>query len=571
MDTEHLQGRLRDLHGRGYKTYKEIEGEYSTPSLRLVIDHVQGDPYAEPSRFRAVLAPAAANLPLWSRETPPRLRGTADFLNRRLHRALQQASAGMGSGKSGELRVLRPGQAVLERSALQVEEDGAVVARFRVGLPARGRRIRGDAAAELVGRALAALDRSLFFAALDARALQQHVETVEDGVALRSQLSDQGLVAFIADGAHLPRRSGVDDRPLETAGVVAFRSPDSLAVTLETPNSGRIRGLGIRRGVTLIVGGGYHGKSTVLRAIERGVYDHVPGDGRERVVTDPAAAKVRAEDGRRVAGTDISNFIADLPAGEDTSRFHTDNASGSTSQAAAIVEALEAGASALLLDEDTSATNFMIRDARMQRLIAAGDEPITPFIDRTRQLSRENGVSTVVVVGGSGDYFDVADTVIAMRKYLPEEVTSRAREVAEELPTHRQEEGGAWRSLRPRAPEPSSIDPSRGRRHLSIRVRSRDRVDFGSETVDLGGVEQIVETAQTRAIAYAIAWARAGLLDGHTDMRGALCHVMEAIQREGLEAVHPYAIGELAAFRPLELAAFLNRLRTVETQDGGAR
>ncbi len=328
--------------------------------------------------------------------------------------------------------------------------------------------------------------------------------------------------------------------------------------------------MGVPRGVTLIVGGGYHGKSTLLRAIERGVYDHVPGDGRERVVTDPTAVKVRAEDGRHVAGTDISNFIGRLPGGEDTTRFETLNASGSTSQAAAIVEALELGARTLLLDEDTSATNFMIRDARMQRLIAPEHEPITPFIDRVAPLYRERGVSTIVVVGGSGDYFDVADTVVAMKQYRPENVTSEAWEVAEALPTDRRQEAEGWTSIRPRAPLPGSVDPSRGRRPVSIRVRSVDRVDFGRQHLDLAAVEQIVEVAQTRAIAHALVLARSEAIDGARSMEGALRAVLDSLAARGIVAVHPHEIGELAEFRIFELGAVLNRLRSLETVAEGS-
>jgi predicted ABC-class ATPase len=395
------------------------------------------------------------------------------------------------------------------------------------------------------------------------------VETVEDANALRAQLEDRGLVAFVAEGAALPRRSGIDDRPLEN-GVVPFRPAGPLSVVLESPNGGPVRGLGVPRGVTLIVGGGYHGKSTLLRAIERGVYDHVPGDGREAVVTVATAVKVRAEDGRRVAGTDISNFIGRLPGGDDTTSFHTENASGSTSQAASIAEALEVGATALLLDEDTSATNFMIRDARMQRLIEAEHEPITPFIDRARQLHDDQRVSTVVVVGGSGDYFDIADTVIAMREYVPSEVTGAARAVAQALPTQRVAEGGAWTPLRRRIPDPNSIDAKRGRKELAVRVRVRDRVELGTTTVELGAVEQIVETAQTRAMAYTLARTHDELLGGAADMGEAIERMMAEIDRHGLAAVHPHEIGELAAFRPFELAAFLNRIRTLRTVGGGA-
>jgi predicted ABC-class ATPase len=563
---EGLLGALRGLEGKGYKAYKSVEGAYGAARLTFHLDHAQGDPFAEPSRVRGRVEPEAAGFPRWAFESPVRRRATADFLNRRLVEAAAERSRDRGSGKSGELFVLAPGQEVLRRSSLEVGETGEVVARFRLGLPARGRRILGRAAAELVADAVEALEASVFFTAVDETRLREHVEVVEDAVALRGQLAAAGLVAFVADGAHLPRRSGVDDRPLQGAAVVPFGAPESLRVVLRAPNAGDLPGLGVPAGVTLIVGGGYHGKSTLLRAMERGVYDHVPGDGRERVVSLPDAVKVRAEDGRRVAGTDISNFIGGLPSGEDTARFSTENASGSTSQAAAIVEALEAGASALLLDEDTSATNFMIRDARMQRLIASEDEPITPFIDRARSLAREAGVSTVVVVGGSGDYFDVADTVIAMRGYRAYDVTARARAVARALPTARRAEAGSWQPVLHRIPDPASIDPSAGRRDVAIRILARDRIQFGREQVDLGAVEQIVEAAQTRALAYATEWARRGIMDGGRSLAEVVAGVVEETERVGLGAIHPHDIGELAAFRGVELAAVVNRLRTLRTR-----
>jgi predicted ABC-class ATPase len=337
-----------------------------------------------------------------------------------------------------------------------------------------------------------------------------------------------------------------------------------MTVTLHAPNAGVIGGLGIPEGVTLIVGGGFHGKSTLLRAIERGVYDHVPGDGRERVVTRGDAVKVRAEDGRAVAGTDIGNFIGRIPGGGDTRFFETTNASGSTSQAAAIIEALEVGAHALLLDEDTSATNFMIRDARMQALIADEHEPITPFIDRARQLADDHGVSTLIVVGGSGDYFDVADHVIAMRDYVPEDLTREAKRVVTDHPTRRSHEGGAWRAIRARVPLPASIDPSRGRREVDIKARSENRVMFGNAEVELSAVEQLVEPAQARAIASAIAAARGNAIDGANTVQDIVRIIMARLDAEGLDAFQPHPAGELAAFRAFELAAFLGRIRGLQ-------
>lgn len=569
---EALEARLVQLDGRGYKAYKEIEGTYQARDFRLVIDHVQGDPFADPSRVRVLVPPASALFPDWALASEASRLATADFLNRVFHEALASLSIDRGSGRSGELRILRPGQEVLERTSMRVDADGGVEARFRIGLPARGRTILGRQAATLLARAVPrAVERALLFASLDGAALRRHVEVVEDARALRGQLMARGLVAFVADGSYLPRRSGVDDRPLPFDRAVPFRSPDSLRITLEAPHAGAVTGMGVPAGVTLIVGGGFHGKSTLLHAIERGVYDHIPGDGRERVVTVPGAVKVRAEDGRSVAGTDISNFIGELPGGQDTRHFVTANASGSTSQAAAIVEALEVGATCLLLDEDTSATNLMIRDARMQMLVPDEYEPILPYIDRARELASEQGISTILVLGGSGDYLDVADTVIAMHEFLPEDVTTRARQVAREYPTDRRRSGRPWRPIAPRVPLPASLDPSRGRRAVTVKARTEERVLFGAEEVELSAVEQLVEAAQSRAIGQALAWARGRAIDGRRTVAEAAVEIMAVLEREGLDAVQAELTGELAAFRIFELAAFLSRVRSLETRPGRLR
>ncbi|HSM61283.1 MAG TPA: ABC-ATPase domain-containing protein, partial [Longimicrobiales bacterium] len=434
---------LARIDGRGYKAYRELKGAWRLPGLLLHVDHVQGDPFATPSRVRVRVEPGVAGFPADVRAEGPRELGTASFLARAFARAARVASRRVGTGHGGEIRMEGPGQEVLEQTAVRIHASGAVEARFGVGLPARGRRVLGGEASRLLGETVPRLvAETLVFSAHDADEVRLHADTNEDAEALRGALPGLGLVAFVADGAVLPRRSGVDDRPLEGPDVVPFASPDTLRVEVELPNAGGVSGMGVPRGVTLIVGGGFHGKSTLLRALEAGVWNHRPGDGRERVVTRADAVKVRAEDGRAVAGVDISPFIDGLPFGRDTRGFSTPMASGSTSQAAAIVEALEAGTGLLLVDEDTSATNFMIRDRRMQELVPKEGEPITPFVDRVRDLA-EPGVSTVLVVGGSGDYLDVADTVIRMRDYLPSEVTERAREVAAAHPTGRARERGA--------------------------------------------------------------------------------------------------------------------------------
>ncbi len=562
-----LTAELHAIDGKGYGAYKSIAGGYDFDEFTLHIDYVQGDPFASPSRLRAEFAPAVARLP--AELLHPRIRriAAADYLNRRLHAELASISRARGTGKSGRVRILRPGQAILERTSLEIDAAGHITARFTAGLPARGRRVLGRQAVEmLTGDIPAALRRALAPATRDLEALRRQALLAEDSATLRGQLDERGLVAFIPRGAILPRRSGVDDRPLAESEAVIFQPPPRLTVTLEAPHRGPVEGMGIPRGITLIVGGGYHGKSTLLRAIECGVYEHIEGDGRELAVTVPRAVKVRAEDGRAITSVDISNFITDLPRGEDTAHFTTANASGSTSQAAAIAEALEVGATCLLVDEDTSATNFMIRDARMQALIADADEPITPFIDRARQLYGDLGVSTVLVVGGAGDYFDVADTVIGMRRYLPEDLTAAARDVAARFRTDRRHEGGPWTPIRQRRLEPASIDARKGRKPVSIKVQTATRVLFGTEDLDLGALEQIVEEGQVRAIGQAMVHAAERWLDGRRTLRAALESLMKEIREGGLGVIDSRQVGDYAEFRIYELAAALGRLRSLRAR-----
>ena len=560
-----LRRNLRRIDGRGYPAYRDLKGTWQLPQFKLMVRHVQGDPFAAPSRVAAVLEPARAGFPAATIATASRRTGLSCLLARTFAARARSARPGRaGSGRSGEVAMTDPGQVVLPNTAVIVGPDGSVEARFTVGLPAAGRRVLGRQAEKLLLETLPGLvSATLMHAAHDPAEVRRHAEVNEDADHLRSQLADRGLVAFISDGALLPRRSGIDDRPMDRGRATLFTSPPSLQVTLERLNGPPLAGMGIPRGVTLLVGGGYHGKSTVLDAVARGVYNHRPGDGRECVVTDPSAAKVQAEDGRAVAGVDISPFIGALPGGQDTTRFSTPNASGSTSQAAAIIEALEAGTRLLLIDEDTAATNFMIRDRRMQALVRGDDEPITPFIDRVRSLSEDAGVSTLLVIGGSGDYLDVADRVLAMIRYRPRDLTAEARAVAADHPTGRlaAEAPARW-PLRHRFPDPGSVRPGRGRRARHIKVQGRTAVAFGDDRIELAGVSQIVSWAQTRAIALAVAHARAHMGD-QVAMEDVLAALEAELARHGLDVLDPGRPGDLALPRVQEVGAAISRLRSL--------
>jgi len=594
-DLQSLRQHLHRIDGRGYRAYKEIAGTYALdePGLSgavLTVEHVQGDPYAAPSRLRLTVPTEVADLPPASCANRARRLGTATCLARAFARAIA-ASAGSAGGRErgsanarddrhrggsrgdasprdGSLQIDRPGQHVLERTCLRVGENGEVQARFFAGLPAAGRRVLGRRAAELLCERLPTVAAaSLRAAALDAQELRSYADVAEDAEALRAQLRPRGLVAFVADGSCLPRRSGIDDRPLQDGTAVPFQSPPSLQVELQTPNAGPVTGMGLPAGITLVVGGGFHGKSTLLDALRVGVYDHVPGDGRHQVVCDPTAVAIRAEDGRRVEGVDVSPFIDHLPLGRDTHAFRTENASGSTSQAANIVEALEAGARVLLIDEDTAATNFMIRDGRMQQLVARQREPITPYLDRVRQLYEEHGVSTVLVVGGSGDYFEVADTVIALEEYRPRDVTDEARRIAANAGSQRRVEAdGPFGPVTPRVPLGASVDLSRGRREVSARARGRATVLLGPEAIDLAAVPQLVDPSQTRSVAAALAYARQQYMDGQRTVDQIIDAVLADVDAGGLDVLTPYPVADGARFRRLELAAALNRLRTLQVR-----
>jgi predicted ABC-class ATPase len=559
-----LSSSLRALDGKSYNAYKTIKGIYDFGQWQLLIDHIQGDPFAAPSRLRIKVPQNYGKFAKAWYANRVREIALRDFITRAFHGGAQKFSKIMGSGKSGLIVVDCPGQQILEKTSAFVNDDFVEV-RFLLGLPAEGRRILGRRAEQMLCQTLPELVSSTLVAdVLDHEMIKKWVETAEDSEFLRARLNELGLVAFVPDGAHLPRESGVLDTPLK-AQATPFQSPESLRVSFNRPNLGAISGMGIKKGVTLIVGGGYHGKSTLLRAIEMGIYNHIPLDGREFVVTASSALKIRAEDGRSVGGVTITPFIKNLPHDRETDNFITENGSGSTSQAANIIEGIEAGAKVFLIDEDTSATNFMIRDKRMQELIHKNKEPITPFVDRVRSLYEVYGISTILVMGGSGDYFDVSDQVIAMENYQPWEATAKAKAVAEKYPTGRIPEGDRqFGTLRPRVPLLQTLASHRGLRDVHIRVRQTAELEYGEQRIDVAAVAQFAHSSQLRAIGYALArmakeYGEDMTIPDWLELLGTI------LSKEGPESLSREPLGNLATFRTLELAQVLNRMRNLIT------
>ena len=548
---DRLKRHLTRIDRKGYGAYKDITGTYDYRTFKLHVRHVQSDPFAPPGRFEVEVPLSILRLPSWALENEISRTATADWLLRRLHDVSRKFSRKRGSGNSGLYAFARPGQEIIQRSGVEIGAKSLTI-RFGIGLPADGRRINGRIAIKMLIEELPAIIQSIFPQQRHDAELKNHVETALDASFIRQKLSEKGLVAFIAEGAILPRASGVDDRPLD--GAVPFNPSDELAISFELPSGRHIKGMGIPEGVTLIAGGGFHGKSTLLEAIQFGVYNHIPGDGRELAVTVPSAVKIRAEDGRYISNVDISAFIRDLPSSIDTKHFSTEDASGSTSQAANIIEAIEMGATVFLIDEDTSATNFMIRDELMRELIRK--EPIVPYIDRARELYSRFGISSIIVVGGAGDYLSVADTVILMEEYQPICATQRAKEIASRRP-YRVPDVPKFRLPSGRQLRRNSVSPYRGRK-IKVDAKSKRTILFGSNLIDLSAVEQIVEREQTRAIGKLLLYA----IDRYGDLtvREMIENGLSDVIRDGFSVLRA-TDGFLTLPRSFEVSAALNRLR----------
>lgn len=603
-----LTSHLHAIDGRSYAAYKAIVGRYRSPlGWVLYIDRIQPDPYAPPTAIRVVLPLALtgadarltgtdahltetdshltganetlteANEPLTGTNarltaTPTRAVALRDYLARTLRELL----------KGQAISIAPAGQEILERSSVNLHEtwqdDFSTPAfsapgpylelRLRWSLPAFGREIAGRQAARNLNldlaRAVAGLD--LRESELGAEAWK-HCQVAEDHAALQEILVERGWVAFLADGANLARRSGVSQLPLE--GGVPLTAPETLAQTVQLPHAGVVRGTAIPAGVTVIAGGGYHGKSTLLNAIARGIYPHIPGDGRELVATVPEAMAVRAADGRAVTGVDLRPFISHLPGRDaDPAQFTTANASGSTSQAASIMESLElwgqSAQAALLLDEDTCATNLLIRDQRMRALVSSEREPITPLVDRIRALHRERGISTLIVMGGSGDYLDVADQVLIMDSYRLVDATAQARQVCDSQPrvdTSLPDFPLPAQRL-PQRPEAKRRGPSR------TRALGTQRLVLDRHEVDVADVSGLVDEGQ----ALAVAWALRALLerhfDGRTSLPQALAQVAKRLDDVGLDALGEAHPAFLVRPRLVDVGAAVNRLRSLQVNPG---
>ena len=555
-----LKRELEKIDGRGYKTYKTLEGQYSFEDYILSIDHVQGDPFASPSRIRVIVNSNNNKFPKNLFDEKYKKITICDFLTRLFSKNIYKYGEKVfGSGKSGLIEISKCPQQVIERTSIIINNE-KIEARFYIGFPARGRSVLSKELEKILFNIIPNIVKNtLIYNNINIKALNDKLKLAEDQEFIRKQLKDKKLIAFIANNSILPRESGVSQKPLKDGK--KFISPKELEVEFNTPNRGLIKGMGIPEGITLIVGGGYHGKSTLLKALELGVYNHIEGDGREFVITDNTALKVRAEDGRAITKTDISLFINNLPNGKDTKKFYTENASGSTSQAANIIEGIESGTKLFLIDEDTSATNFMIRDSVMQQLVSKDKEPITPFIDVARSLYKQKGISTILVAGSSGDFFDIADLVIQMDNYEPYEVTKKAKALSRGITNVNE-------NLK------VDIDFNRmilkgtiesGPKGVKVKTLGKDGISINKENIDLRAVEQIVDNEQLNTIGAIMKYAENKLMGKNLTLAQIADNITEELKNNliGIENIKG-GYGSLAIVRKQEIMCAYNRYRKIK-------
>lgn len=423
-----LYQKIRTLAGKNYGLYKSLADKpWDFGDFSLEFLHVQGDPFAPASRIMIKANLQMLGYPSEWGGTFERRLALSDFLLRRMSAVVKEKYPDRDAAVVFDVA----GPEMLVRNSLWID-NGELRAVLQVRLPGEGRKIQSEAAAEILTMVLPDLvSASLYNEGSRCEGgvlpeLTAHYNVLADRAVVLRELETRGLAAFVPDGAVLPRASGISEDPLE--GAIPFEAPAEMAVTLNV-NGRDVRGMGIPKGVTVITGGAFHGKSTLLQALTRSVYPHVPGDGREGIVIDESALRVGVEDGRSVRGTDLSQFVRDLPGGVSTREFTTASASGSTSEAANLLEAMEAGSKTYLIDEDSSAVNFLIRDARVRKLLGDDREPLIPLTDRIRDIASQ-GRSFILVAGACGDYLDLADNIIVMANYKAECAKTAGKECA---------------------------------------------------------------------------------------------------------------------------------------------
>ena len=574
-----LKAQIDSLKDQPYQAIQKINGVFQFPQYDFYFIRIQGSPGANPASIAAInCSIAASEIPQSFFQSSCNRLALADFLIRRFNLAIAQfAKQNRGREGSGSFYTIELSQKMLERDSVLFSEKD-IELRFIFSLPGK-KSGRGQFDAEqawiMFEQELQNIvEYSLFYKNYDKAArqlLEKYSEIQNTRQQIKNFLAEKGCCVFINNGACLPRQSGVDDKPSSKDKTTRFQSPLSLQVNIPLADNKSIQGMVIREGVTCITGGGYHGKSTLLQAIQAGVYAHIPGDGREYIVTRDDAFFVSAEAGRSIKNVDISPFIGLLPNGISTQSFTTDNASGSTSQAANIVEAVQSGSGLLLFDEDSSACNFLIRDDLIKKVLGATADPIKPLYSSLRSFWQQKGISMIFVVGGLGAFLQKADLCLLMENYQCKDITVKVRK---KLGKIIEDEDTALSFFADRKLSADNFDPVYINQRLQKKIVERIKplrnaprqLEYGMDLINLEALPQIAESAQVLSVGYCLLKIRAAMQTHESPEEISYCldWLYQKLEKQGLSFLQPDYPGMLSMPRKYEVTAAINRIRSLK-------
>lgn len=579
---KNLKKLIYSISDQSYQNIQKLRGDFQFPGYIFSFLKIQGSPGANPASIATVKVPIEdSQLPEQFLSSPSNRLAVADFLIRRFNQGIDKfAQQNRGKQGSGSFHIIILGQKMLERDSVLFTED-TVELRFIFSLPAKcsGNQFDAEQAWLMLEQELKAIvDFALYYQKYNEEtknSLGRFLEIQQSRLQIKQYMESNGLCVFINNGASLPRQSGVDDRPAMGAEIKNFQSPEISQIEIPLSANESIKGMAIKEGISCITGGGYHGKSTLLQAILSGVYAHIPDDGREYIVTREDAVFIRAEEGRSICNVDISPFIGPLPNGVKTENFSTENASGSTSQAAAMVEAIEMGSRFLLFDEDSCATNFLIRDELIKKVLDLAKEPINPLITTVRSIWKQHHISMIFVVGGLGIFLQKADTCLLMDNYQCKDITTKVRK---ELGEIAEENGNHLNFSSVRLLLADNFDPSytnqRLKKELPKRIKdlrnAPRQLEYGMDLINLEALPQIVEAPQLLSVGYCLLVLRQAMQEQGGQIQPIdywLKWLYKKLDQQGMPFLQPDYPGTLSLPRKYEVGAAINRIRSLKISD----
>ena len=563
-DKEDFFNVIKGLEGKPFSEYIKLIGDFDFSRYVLKISRVQDEQDEQPTLLIIRAPQSIANFPAHLFNTPIRRTALEDILTRKIAAQIDSIARYDEDGVSRRsLSIACPGQKILPRSSMVVTEE-YVEARIYVDLPSRQGLTQSDIVRDIFFEDLPQIVNStLIFCNTDENELENFVDLMEDADRVRQILPTRGWVSYLAEGAMLCRL-GHSDLP-DFNRIIPLAIDSDLILEVEVPNTGSVRGIGIPAGITVILGDAYSGRIELMRALASGVYNHIPGDGREMVITVPDAVYVAAEAGRSIQKVDVSPFITELPSSADPKHYTCPQADRTAAQAASTVEAMEVGARVLMFDESESCAEFLGSDSRLAYVSGGSKRNVTPLALRARQIADEMGIS-IVVAGSTSvtEFIPIADTVLRIHDFKIQDVTKQAKQIAITVDTAGTEpaeignllEKGRWVA-------PSSIDPSTGCRDAKIAAPETHLLEFGRSLIDLSQNAQLADIHQTKTIGRILYYAKNRYLEESRPIREVLDLVDRDLSTEGLESLSRDLQGDLARPRRYEIAAALNRLETL--------